>query len=54
MVMSPNDEDLAHLCLRAASSASVLRVSVVIGIVTTGGIGTVVGTDTTAIPVAAT
>jgi len=36
------------------ASGAVLRVSVVIGIVTTGGIGTVVGTDTTAIPVAAT
>jgi len=33
------------------ASGAVLRVSVVIGIVTTG---TVVGTDTTAIPVAAT
>ncbi len=45
---------LASMLVLAAGLTAVLRVSVVIGIVTTGGIGTVVGTDTTAIPVAAT
>jgi len=40
--------------LQAVSSASVLPASVVIGTVTIGGIGIVVGMDTTAIPAAVT
>ncbi len=48
----PNEN--ACFCLQAVSSASVLPASVVIGTVTIGGIGIVVGMDTTAIPAAVT